>query len=145
MDSCELCWVKLCSLWKSRDTYSDPHVGTAVLAHYTSRAGDLHFFVSTSLWVSVPHSSVMHTCALSCIWCLWALLKGFRTEILLSLGFLVIPVPVVDKKPRFYSTKCLSQLFKLLRTWSQFICRKIDDVCKIGTLQWTGQEAPLYM
>lgn len=67
------------------------------------------------------------------------------TKISLPQWFILMPILVVDKKPRFHSTKCLSQLCKLLRNRSQFLRIKMDDVCKTGTLQWTGQEAPLYM
>jgi len=92
------------------DTWSGPQVGTAVLAHHSSRAGD-------------PY--------------------GYTTKILPLPYFKVMPVPVVDKKPRSHSRKCLSQFSKLLRNQSQFVFVKMDDVCKTGTL--TGQEAQLYM
>lgn len=70
---------------------------------------------------------------------------GCIAKILLLQCFILMPVSIVDKKPRFHSTKCLSYLSKLLRNWSQFVRVKMDDVCKTGTLQWTGQEAPLCM
>lgn len=69
----------------------------------------------------------------------------YMAKILPVQWFIVMPVPVVDKKPRFQSTKHLNQLSKLLRNQSQFVPIKMDDVCKTGTLQWTAQEAPLYM
>lgn len=99
-------------MWPGRDTCSDPQVRTAVLTHYSSRAGDLY---------------------------------GYMTKILLLQCFILMLIPVVDKKSRFHFTRCLSQLSKLPRNQSQFVHIKMDDVCKTGTLQWIGQEAPLYM
>lgn len=92
----------------------------------------------------MPHSSLLHTHALSCIQRLWALREGYMITVSLLLWFLAVPVHIVDKKPRFYSTKCLRHLSKLLRNWSHFVHRKMDDVWETGTFQWTGQEAPFY-
>lgn len=109
----KLPWIEvLCTVWSGRNPDSGPQVGSAVLTHSSSRAGD-------------PHGSMTRILSLQC--------------------FIARPIPFVEKKPRFHSTKCLSQCSKLLRKQSSFIHTKIDDVCKTGTLHWTGQEASIYV